>query len=59
MTYTRVYAIFCDFCRFLAGLDAVLLVVGLTFDHPVPGLEGLLATRQVNIVNVAQKLVRF
>ena len=28
-------------------LVAVLLVVGLSFDHPIPGLEGLLATRQV------------
>ena len=28
-------------------LVAVLLVVGLAFDHPIPGLEGLLATRQV------------
>ena len=28
-------------------LVAVLLVVGLTFDHPIPGLEGLLAAGEV------------
>ena len=29
------------------GLVAVLLVVGCAFDHPIPGLEGLLATRLI------------
>ena len=57
MTYTRVYAIFCDFFRIAAGLEAVLLVVGCAFNHPIPGLEGLLAARLILLRTSSDALV--
>ena len=47
MTYASICHSFCDFCRFLAGLVAVLLVVLGAADHPVVSLHGLLATRLI------------